>query len=307
MTNTQRQLSISIITPSYNQASFLDETMRSVLDQRYPNLEYFVIDGGSTDHSADVIRRYADRLAYWVSERDKGQTDALNKGFTRATGDVVGYLNSDDLLEPGALAIVARAFEDPDVQWFGGGCAYIDENGVELTRYTPKPPSRPGDFFRSGAQRIWQPSTFWRRSLFDRIGLPDPSLHYIMDFEFWLRLSVNRIRMRTTDAPLSRFRVHSTSKTETSGDRFLAELFRVAQEYRPRLGIVDRMLLDHDLRRARIMQDVGAALDLARSEGRGAGRARLLTAMRRRPTMVFARPTWGAWRRLLSRSSASPL
>lgn len=307
MTNGRRPVSISIITPSYNQASYLDETMRSVLDQLYPGLEYFVVDGGSTDQSADVIRKYSDRLAWWVSERDKGQTDALNKGFHRATGDVVGYLNSDDLLEPGALAIVARAFEDPDVQWFGGGCVYIDENGVELTRYTPKAPSRPGDFFRGGAQRIWQPSTFWRRSLFDRIGLPDPSLHYIMDFEFWLRLTVNGVVMHTTDAPLSRFRVHSTSKTETSGEKFLAELFRIAREYRPRLGVVDRLLVDHDLRRARIAQEISAAFESARSDGLAAGRARLLHAMRRRPAMFFARPTWGAWRRLLSGRDASSL
>ena len=303
MTDTTRPVSISIITPSYNQASFLDETMRSVLDQRYPNLEYFVIDGGSTDASADVIRRYSDRLAYWVSERDNGQTDALNKGFLRATGDVVGYLNSDDLLEPGALAIVARAFEDPTVQWFGGGCVYIDEHGAELTRHTPSAPSRPGDFFRTDAQRIWQPSTFWRRSLFDRVGLPDQSLHYIMDFEFWLRLSVNGIRLHTTDAPLSRFRVHSTSKTETSGEKFLAELFRIAREYRSRLGIVDRLLLDHDIRRARIGQEVSAAFEVARRSGSAAGRTRLIAAMLREPAMVFARPTWGAWRRLMSRQS----
>jgi glycosyltransferase involved in cell wall biosynthesis len=294
-----QQVSISIITPSYNQASFLDETMRSVLDQHYPRLEYFVIDGGSSDGSVDVIRNYADRLSYWVSARDKGQTDALNKGFRRATGDVVGYLNSDDLLEPGALAIIARAFEDPTVQWLGGGCVYIDENGAELARYTPKAPSRPGDFFRGDRQRIWQPSTFWRRSLFDRVGMPDPSLHYIMDFEFWLRLAVHGIRLHTTSSPLSRFRVHSTSKTETSGEKFLAELFRVAAEYRPRLTRVDRLFLDHNIRRARMGQEIDTALAVGRREGARAGGTRLLRAMLHRPAMLLARPTWGAWRRLI--------
>lgn len=296
-------VTISLVTPSYNQADFLDETIRSVLDQRYPALEYMVIDGGSTDASVDVIRRHEHGVAYWVSEHDRGQTDALNKGFHRATGDVVGYLNSDDLLEPGSLATVAQAFADPAVQWFCGGCSYVDERGRLLEQFSPLAPARPGDFFREGAQRIWQPSTFWRRSLFDRVGLPDASLHYIMDFEFWLRLTTAGVQLRTTDMPLSRFRVHSTSKTVTSGAKFRAELMRIAAQYRPRLAPADQRDLDRTLRQVRCFSEIEAAFELARMNGVRAGRRRLAHAVLREPAMLMQRSAWGAWRRLLRGNS----
>src|SRR5258706_6083465 len=121
---------ISIVTPSFNQAAYVDATIRSVLDQRYPNLEYIVVDGGSTDGSVDIIRRYEDRLTYWVSEPDRGQADAINKGLARATGEIRAYLNSDDLYLPGALLRVAAEYRaHPDADIICGVCRVIDEHG----------------------------------------------------------------------------------------------------------------------------------------------------------------------------------
>src|SRR4051794_2419788 len=128
---------ITIVTPSFNQGQYLEQTLRSVLDQGYPNLEHIVVDGGSTDESVEVIKRYADRLAWWVSEKDAGQSDAINKGFARATGDVYGYINSDDFLYPGALEAVAKAYA-AGAQWMIGWVMTIEQDGGEWPQLPEK-------------------------------------------------------------------------------------------------------------------------------------------------------------------------
>jgi glycosyltransferase involved in cell wall biosynthesis len=181
---------ITVVTPSYNQARFLEATLRSIHEQAYPNLEHIVVDGGSTDGSVEIIQRYADRLAYWVSEPDNGQTDALIKGFTRATGDILAWLNSDDLYEPGTLWEVAEFFAvNPEVQFVYGDAVWIDTEGRILR---PKK-EIPFCWF------IWiydhnyipQPSAFWRRELYHLVGGLDPRFDLAMDAELWSRFAAH--------------------------------------------------------------------------------------------------------------------
>ncbi|NJO85210.1 MAG: glycosyltransferase [Blastochloris sp.] len=164
---------ISIVMPSYNQAQYLEIALRSVLEQQYPALDLIVIDGGSTDGSVEVLRQHADQLAYWVSEKDSGQADAINKGFARATGEVMAWLNSDDVYLPGALHAVGEIFARwPQVEWLTGWDMNIDERGMITTarRGTPKIRSliRRGWYHGRGLGFIRQESTFWRRSLWEK-------------------------------------------------------------------------------------------------------------------------------------------
>jgi glycosyltransferase involved in cell wall biosynthesis len=179
---------ISIVTPSFNQVPYIEETIRSLLDQGYPDLEYIIIDGGSTDGSTEIIERYSDRLAYWVSEPDGGQTDALIKGFHRATGDVMGWLCSDDLHEPRTLWEVGETFaRNPSWQVVYGDSTWIDGSGDFIK------PKKEIAFNRF----IWmydhnylpQPSTFWRRGLYERVGGLDARWNLAMDADLWIRFA----------------------------------------------------------------------------------------------------------------------
>lgn len=179
---------ITVVTPSYNQARFLDATLRSIHYQGYPNLEHILIDGGSTDDSVQIIRRYEDRLAYWVSEPDKGQTHALMKGFSRATGEILAWLNSDDLYEQRTLWEIAEFFtRNPGAQFVYGDALWINEDGRIL-----RPKKEIGfNWF------IWlydynyipQPSCFWRRGLYERVGGVDPKFELAMDADLWARFA----------------------------------------------------------------------------------------------------------------------
>lgn len=171
---------ISVVTPSFNQGPFIEQTLQSVLGQHYPNLEYIVIDGGSSDGAKEIIERYSPQLSYWISEPDQGQTQALVKGFTRATGDILCWLNSDDLFEPDTLRQVAEYFvQHPGVQVVYGDALWMDRTGKILA------PKKEHDFNRF----VWffdhnyipQPSLFWRRELFLQVGGMDASYELAMD------------------------------------------------------------------------------------------------------------------------------
>ncbi|MFZ5512575.1 MAG: glycosyltransferase family 2 protein [Pseudomonadota bacterium] len=190
---------ISLVTCSYQQAGYLEATLRSVLEQGYDDLEYIVIDGGSSDGSADIIRAYGSRLAYWVSEPDRGQTDALAKGFRRSTGEVLGWLCSDDLLLPGALRSVGEFFAaHPRVQAVYGDSLWIDGAGRFLRPKKEMPFNR--FVFLYDHNYIPQPSMFWRRSLFEAVGGLDPDFNLAMDSDLWERFSA-----RTAIAHLPRY------------------------------------------------------------------------------------------------------
>lgn len=206
------QLRISIITPSFNQGPFLEATIRSVLDQEYPDLEYIIVDGGSADESVSIIGRHASRLAWWVSEKDGGQSDAINKGLQRATGDVMAWLNSDDVYCPGALRRVADFFlAHPECDAVVGDLEIISRHGVKLDLKKAVPVTFRRNLYSGCA--VPQPATFFTRRALQRTGLVDTSLHYQMDYEFFLRMQAKGVAFGLIREPLARFRLHGDSKT----------------------------------------------------------------------------------------------
>ena len=213
---------ISVITPSYNQGHFLEETIASVLDQQYPNLEYIIIDGGSTDDSVQTIKRYEQHLAFWVSEPDKGQTEAINKGLRMASGEIVTWLNADDLHFADTLATIASAFGRFQEDVIYGDYVLITQGGRTFLRRYEIPFHR--DIMLYGVNFIGQPSAFFRRSLLDRFGYIDESYHYAMDHEFWLRIATGGASFRHIKHFLSKYRYHSDSKTVGAKNKFVAEM-----------------------------------------------------------------------------------
>ncbi len=216
---------VSIVTPSYNQARFLEQTIQSVLNQDYPHIEYIIVDGGSTDGSVDIIRRYADRLAWWVSEPDRGQTDAINKGFARARGQIFAWLNSDDTLEPHAVReAVAYLQAHPEVGLVYGDANFIDEEGRVIGRY----PAAQTDYrrLRRGYVHIPQPAAFFRASLWHQVGPLDPSFYFAMDYDLWVRIA--RIsRLQYVPRVWANYRIHGDAKTMRADDRCWPEMLRV--------------------------------------------------------------------------------
>jgi glycosyltransferase involved in cell wall biosynthesis len=216
---------VSIVTPSFNQASFLEETIRSVLEQDHPEIEYFIIDGGSTDGSVEIIQRYAHRLAGWVSEPDRGQTDAINKGFERARGEILAWLNSDDIYQPGAVReAVAFLQSNPQIGMVYGDANYIDQDGRTLGHF----PAAQTDYrrLRQGYVHIPQQSSFFRASLWEQVGPLDPSFYFAMDYDLWVRLA--RIsELRYEPKLWANFRLHSQGKTVAADDRCWPEMLRI--------------------------------------------------------------------------------
>jgi glycosyltransferase involved in cell wall biosynthesis len=216
---------ISIITPSFNQCLFLERTILSVLSQDYLNIEYIIIDGGSTDGSVDIIRRYEHKLAYWVSEPDKGQVDAINKGFRFATGEWVGWQNSDDFFYPGAIrGMVDAANKYPQAELIMGDMMLVDVFGrpIRDIRYTK--PTYNG--LRAEGMLIANQSAFWKRDLHNLLGLLDDSYHCSFDYEWFLRVVKNAECVHIPEI-WGALRLHGETKTCTQAQRFQAENQRI--------------------------------------------------------------------------------
>ena len=216
---------ISVVTPSFNQAEYLERTLRSVLDQGYPNLEYLVIDGGSTDGSVEIIRRYADRLAFWVSEPDRGQTDAINKGLRRATGEWVAWQNSDDIYYPGAFHnLAATAAKYPQASLIIGDMMLIDENDRPLRdiRYV-KPSYRA---LLAEGMLLANQATFWRRNVQEQVGLLNEGFHCSFDYDWFLRLAQHAEGVHV-DRIWGALRLHGESKTSLQAQLFKDENQRI--------------------------------------------------------------------------------
>lgn len=219
--NTSTFPRITIITPSYNQGNFIEETIQSIVSQGYPNLEYIIIDGGSTDNTVDIIKKYESLISYWVSEPDQGQTHAINKGLSKATGDILAYLNSDDYYLPGTLFKVAEHFlKFPETDLLHGICRYVNQQGEKI-----------GEQF-GNIQKfaeildlwdVWwkkrqfvQPEVFWSRRITEKIGLFNEELYFVMDYDYWRRIIQAGGIVRSVDSELSCFRFTDQQKSNQS-------------------------------------------------------------------------------------------
>jgi glycosyltransferase involved in cell wall biosynthesis len=225
---------VTIVTPSYNQAAFLEQTIQSVLDQKYPNLEYFIVDGGSTDGSQEIIKRFADRIDWWVSEKDMGQAEAINKGIARSTGEFVAWINSDDLYQPGAILSAVKAFQNnPEVCLAFGNVLSIDARGIPFNLMT---------YGNYGLKElmffniIGQPGVFLRRTDLLKAGMLDLSYRFLLDHHLWLRITQHGKTLYIPETWASA-RMHPKAKNVALGRGFGQEAYQLAawMPYQPGL------------------------------------------------------------------------
>ncbi len=222
---------ISVVTPSLNQAQYLEATIKSILDQKYPNLEYIIIDGGSDDGSVEIIQRYSDHLAYWVSEPDEGQTDALIKGFQRSSGEIMAWLCSDDIYEPYTLHEVANIFvRNPEWEVVYGDSFWIDADGRPIR---PRKEIRFNRFISLyDGNYIPQPSTFWRRGIYERVGGLDAQWDLAMDADLWFRFA-EFTELHHVPRMWSRLRDYPEQKNRRLRSAFNAEGALIEGRYLP--------------------------------------------------------------------------
>lgn len=303
---------LTIVTPSFNQADYLEQTIQSVLNQRGNgtdfDVEYYVIDGGSTDGSDDVIRKYQAELAGWCSEPDRGQTHAINKGFLKARGDLRAYINSDDFYADGAFQTVAQTFEStPGIDLIHGACLHVDGIGKSIRTQLGSIDSyfsildvwnewlRPFD-----NRNFVQPEVFWTDVFARRIGDFDESLHYTMDYDYWLRGFDAGMKVHRLDSVLACFRIHESQKTSDQ-DNTRKELLRVVE---PHLQRIDDDRLDGASRQRILDQN---AMERVVMDSRKLSRRQRISALvrvgRQRPGLLKMRAYWKHVRRAAKNAS----
>ena len=286
---------LSIVTPSFNQGRFLEETILSVLNQGYENLEYIIIDGGSTDESVSIIRRYEDRLAYWESEKDRGQVHAINKGLERATGDVFAFINSDDVYLPGAFNAVLDHFADnPKSNWVCGDTIMFGDGHDTRVIRAVVPLS--AAHCLSWAYRAPQPGHFWKTELV-RSGFQE-RWNYDFDHDMYVRLLLAGHKCEYLPLPMAGYRLHEVSKTIAEGHRQLEEFDRIAEFYEPQLQGVDQRWC----KATRFLRLSYAASEAGRKSEAASW---LVRAFATHPEGLLNRPFWGCLRRLAVSSNGS--
>lgn len=284
---------LSIITPSYNQGRFLEETILSVLNQGYESLEYIVIDGGSSDESVEVIRRYEDRLAYWVSEKDRGQVHAINKGLEKATGDIFAFINSDDVYLPGTFSAVVKHFDEhPDCEWVCGDTVMFGDGHETQLIHAVVPKS--AAHCLSWDYTAPQPGHFWKTKII-RSGFQE-RWNYDFDHDMYVRLLLDGHICDYLPLPMAAYRLHEVSKTIAEGHRQLEEFDQIAEHYEPQLKGADQRWC----RATRFLRLSYAASEAGHKAEAAKWLARALTT---HPESLINRPFWGCLRRLALGSS----
>ena len=288
-------LKLSIVTPSFNQGRFLEETILSVLNQEYKSLEYIVIDGGSTDESVSVIRRYEDKLAYWVSEKDRGQVHAINKGLEKATGDIIAFINSDDVYLPGTFNAVMNHFtQNPSSEWICGDTIMFGE-GYDTTVIHSDVP-RSAAHCLSWAYLAPQPGHFWKAKLV-KSGFQE-RWNYDFDHDMYVRLLLAGHKCEYIPLPMAAYRLHEVSKTIAEGHRLVEEFDQIAEFYEPQLqGVAQRWC-----KATRFLRLSYAASEAGR---KSEAVSWLMRAFVTHPEGVLKRPFWGCLRRLTASSNGT--
>ena len=239
---------ITIVTPSFNQGQYLEQTICSVLDQKYPNLEYIICDGGSTDRSVEIIKKYEKHLAWWCAEKDNGQSHAINKGLNRGTGDIFAYINSDDCYLPESIVRVADTYREGG-KFIVGWSQYLEPNG-DLRPYPVQAHSEPSDWLIKNP--IPQQSSFWTAQIWKELGAFREDLHFSFDYEYWLRIRFKAgIGPHVVHQCMAIFRLHEKSKTCSGEQPFEPEDQRLRQEYWKYLTFSERRWVTTALRQMR--------------------------------------------------------
>ena len=297
---------VSIIIPSLNQAQFIGHALRSIFAQKWP-VEVIVIDGGSSDGTIKILREYESRLSYWVSEPDRGQSHAINKGLSRVASEIWMYLNSDDFLTPGALSKAAAAFENSDVDWVSGAAFVVDARGQCTGKITPEAPEQLKDYLAPWSRQGGYPFPFsgaclMRRKVYEEIGEFDESLHFSMDMEYYNRaLFVGKFKQTIIKDVLACWQIHDRTKTSRRGTAygFRKDELEIARRYINFLPARERGELMHEMIAQDRMLPVREAMWLIESGHRRRALSLAVSAFSRAPSLITSRPWLGAVRRAI--------
>lgn len=263
---------VSIITPSLDSHIYIEKTIQSIITQDYPNIEYIIIDGGSTDGTLDIIQKFEPLLSHWISERDSGQAEAINKGFNKSKGDIIAWINADDIYQPCAVGIAVEALiKNPKVMMIYSDCDLIDERGDLIGQF----PSEPFDIEKLFLSNfIPQQTVFLRREVVDRVGLLNPDYHYVMDYDWWLRIGLRENLLRIPDQKLASFRLPQHSKSMSQTIKFYDETLLMIESLLENNSIFSRNTRD----RIKNRHQLRAGLRYLRSGDLNKSRSLLLKA-----------------------------
>lgn len=302
-TNCHTQLpKISIVTPSFNQAVYLEETIRSVLLQGYPDLEYIVVDGGSTDNSVEIIKKYEKWLTHWESGPDAGQADALNKGFSLATGELFAYINSDDFYEQGAFAAVAEAYVRSGSPGLMAGICEVFNQAGETRMFKPWWPKHLSHLLKPFGTPIPQPACFWRKDVHHRVKGFNESLHYAFDQEFFLKLGLSGVSPQLLDRVVARYRDHQKTKSQDR-IKFYEDAVSIIIEYGHKCGLPEREIQKLILCAQNDMAYL-RSFAIWKHQGRKAALSYFMRWAGKNPRFMLNRKVLGLARRLLFYRSA---